>query len=182
MLFNLLEKSRVFEGCTTQELEDVATICERVAFKNGTTIFEAESQAESLYIVCKGAVELRCNIPYYLTSVEITIDRKQQGDIFGWSALAKPHLYTLSAVAVKDSELLNIKRDEIEKLCTENNHLGYVLMKNIVGLIAQRFPLVQRTLIDETRKELKERVRWASRWGKVPQPEETLADTNHLTA
>jgi hypothetical protein len=65
-----------------------------------------------LCIISEGQIELRFSVSHYCASKEITPDRINKGEIFGWSALANPYTYTFSAHAVKDSELLRIKRIE----------------------------------------------------------------------
>lgn len=158
-MLDLLKETRVFKGCTIQELQDIANFCQRTTFKNGEYIFKAKSPAEYLYIVQEGVVELRFKVTLYLASREITIDRKFEGNVFGWSALVEPHIYTLSAIAVKDSELVRINEKDLKRLSKENHHLGYTLMKNISEIIGERFELLQKILIDFIQKDLKEKER-----------------------
>ncbi|MFQ6113592.1 MAG: Crp/Fnr family transcriptional regulator [bacterium] len=158
-MIELLKEARVFKECTSQELQEIAKICQRRAFKNGERIFEAESPAQNLYRVAEGAVELNFKVVHYHASKEMTLDRKFKGEAFGWSALTEPFIYTLSAIAVQDSVLLTIKANDIKKLCTENNHLGYVLMKNIAEIIGGRFASVQKILIDMIQQNLIEKER-----------------------
>ena len=154
-MLDLLKEVRVFEGCTTRELQDISKICQRMTLRNGERVFEMQSPAEYLYVVAKGAVELKFTVTHYRVSKEITLDRIQQKEAFGWSALGEHRSYTLSASAVADSELLRINAKDIEKLSAENNHLGYILMKNIADTIGERFDLVQRMLIDLIQQNLK---------------------------
>lgn len=156
-MIDLLKEAAVFKDFTSQELIEISKICQRVAFKSGERIFEAESPAEYLYIVSQGAVELRFKVTHYFASKEITLDRKFNGDAFGWSALTEPYIYTLSALTMQDSKLLKFKANDIMKLCTDNNHLGYHLMKNIAEIIGERFASIQRILIDVIQQNLKEK-------------------------
>lgn len=158
-MIELLKQARVFKEFTTQELQEIANICERITFKSGERIFEAESPAEYLYIVAKGGVELQFKVTHYHALKEVTLDRKLEGEAFGWSALTEPHHYTLSAMAMQDSELLRIKANDIKKLCAENNHLGYILMQNIAEIIGERFASVQKLLIDIIQQNLIEKER-----------------------
>jgi CRP/FNR family transcriptional regulator len=156
-MIDLLKESTVFKGCTTQELEEVAKVCQRITVKSGERIFEAESPAEYFFLVGEGGTELRFKVTHYYASKEITLERKFKGDAFGWSALTEPHVYHLSSLAMQDSELLKFKTSDIEKLCEANNHFGYVLMKNASEIIGQRVATVQRTLIDVIQQDLKEK-------------------------
>lgn len=156
-MLSVLKDARAFRGCTPQELQDVAEICQRVALKNGERVFEAKKPADYLYLVAKGAIELKFTVTYYRASKEITIDRILETELFGWSALGESRVYTLSAVAVRDSDLLRMDAKDLQTLCAENHHLGYILMKNIAEITAERFDRVQRMLIDVIQKDLKEK-------------------------
>ncbi len=156
-MLNLLEEARLFKECTSQELLDINDVCQKISYKNGECIFKAGSPTEYLYVVSEGAVELRFKVNLYQSSQEITIERISEGEVFGWSALAKSHTYSLSAFVVKDSNLLRIKEKDLLRLCTATHHLGYILMKNITEIISERFELVQKMLIDLIRKDLSEK-------------------------
>ncbi len=156
-MFQILKESRLFNECTIQELNEIAKICKKITFKTGERIFEAKSFAEYLYIVSEGAVELRFTISYYNVSQEITLERKTEGEVFGWSALTKPNVYTNTALAIQDSELLSINERDIKELCAKNEHLGFILMKNIAEIIGERFQMVQKMLMNEIQQNLKEK-------------------------
>ncbi|MCK5452950.1 MAG: cyclic nucleotide-binding domain-containing protein [Calditrichia bacterium] len=156
-MVELLKESKIFNECTNQELTDISNICQTISVKDGEQILEAKSPAEYLYIIAEGCVELRFTVTHYFSSQKITFDRKVKGEAFGWSALAEPHLYTLAAWAVKDSKLLKLTGNDIKRLCSENYHLGYVLMKNVAEIIGERFDLVQKILIDTIQLNLKEK-------------------------
>ena len=94
---------------------------------------------------------------HYAASKEITLDHKFGGDVFGWSAMTEPYIYTLSALSVQDSELLQFKADDLKTLCKRNSHLGYILMNNISEIISERFSAQQRILIELVRQRIKEK-------------------------
>jgi signal-transduction protein with cAMP-binding, CBS, and nucleotidyltransferase domain len=156
-MFQILKESRLFKECTTKELEEIADLCKTVTIKNGERIFAAKSFAKYLYIVCQGAVELQFEINYLNASQELTLERKTRGEVFGWSALTKPNVYTLTAVAVQNTDLLSLNERDLEELCVKNEHLGYVLMNNIATIIGERFQLVQNMLVNEVQNNFKEK-------------------------
>ncbi len=161
-MVDLLERARLFEGCTSQHLKDIEKICERVTFKEGERIFEAEAPAECFYIVGEGLVNLCGKLNLYNALSEIAFERNQKGEAFGWSALVEPYTYTLSAIAVRDTELLKISGMEIKKMSTNDHHFGFLLLGNLTQIIGKRFALVQQMLIDEIQHTLKEKE--LSRW------------------
>jgi len=156
-MFQILKESRLFNECTNQELNEISKICKKITFKTGEHIFEAKSFAEYLYIVSEGAVELRFTISYYNVSQEITLERKTSGEVFGWSALTKPNLYTFTAMAIQDCDLLSLNERDIRELCKKSEHLGFILMKNIAEIIGERFQMVQKMLMNEIQQNLKQK-------------------------
>ncbi len=155
----LLEKSSVFKECTPQELEAIANICERMDVKNDDCIFEAESPAEHLYMLVDGAVDLRFKLTCFHSAKEITLERIFDGEIFGWSSLTGPHVYTLSASTMQASQLLRLNAQDLRRLCKDNDHLGYVLMHNLAEIIGERLASMQRMLINVIQENLKDRER-----------------------
>lgn len=151
---DILKVTRIFKECSEEELKKISEICELVFYKKEEKIFDERSPAEYFYFVVDGTVELRFTVTHYLASREITIDRKFKSDVFGWSALTKPHIYSLSAVTTKDTNLVRIHESRLKQLCIDNNHLGYIIMKNISEIIGERFDIMQKMLIDVIQQHL----------------------------
>lgn len=150
-----LERFSIFQGLTEEELAALRKLCQVGRVKKGELIFQAGEPATSLFLVGAGKVELHFKVTYYNATVEISLETKVPGEFFGWSAVTHPYRYTLSAYAAEDSELLQIKRADIESLCEANNHLGYIFMKNTTRIIGQRFHTVQEALAKEIQEGLK---------------------------
>lgn len=154
-MIELLKEAKLFEGLLKEELEAIQKLCEACTSKKGSQVFKAGESADYLFVVVEGEIELRFEVVYSNAAVEIPLDKKRKGEAFGWSALIEPHKYTLSAVAAKDCELLRLRGRDIEKLCGESNHLGYVMMNNFAKLIGMRFSVLEKALIAEIQRSLK---------------------------
>ncbi|MFQ5652944.1 MAG: Crp/Fnr family transcriptional regulator [bacterium] len=156
-MIDLLREARVFEDLTEDELQEFANSCQSVSLEIGERVFEAKTPAEYLFIVGRGAVELRFRVTHYHATKEIVLDRKFKGETLGWSALAEPYIYTLSAVAMQDSELLKFKASDIKRVCERNKGIGYILMKNISEIVGERFAAIQKLVIDMVQGNLNEK-------------------------
>lgn len=156
-MLELLQESRIFEGLGENELQEITKISRLAKFKKGERIFNAGDAAEHLFIVKEGEIELRFQVTFQNLLHEVCLERKCRGEPLGWSALTEPYKYTLSAFSLTDSELLQMGHRELIELCGSNNHLGYVLMRNIARLIARRFILTQEKLIREIQQALKKK-------------------------
>ncbi|MFQ5675423.1 MAG: Crp/Fnr family transcriptional regulator [bacterium] len=154
-MIEFLKTSKLFEGCTVEELHKVAELAQKVEFKFGECIFKAGSLASVIYVICDGAVELRFSVTNELAARELIVTRRFGGDAFGWSALTEHDApYALSAFAMQDSLLLKLDAERLKDLCQKNRHLGYHLMKNTTEVIADRFGTMQNLLIEMLRKQL----------------------------
>lgn len=156
-MIDLLKEAKLFEDLLPEELEQIQKLCEVRNLKKGAQIIAAGEPADYLFMVVEGEVELRFEVVYSNASTEISLDRKGRGESFGWSALIEPYQYSLSAFAVKDCELLQLRGRDIEKLCKENTHLGYVMMNSIAKLIGQRFSAMEKALVTEIQRSLREK-------------------------
>ena len=156
-MIDLLKQSSLFEGLRAEELREIANVSQILKVKKGDRVFEAGSPAESLFVIGTGEIDLRFKVTYYNAAAEISLDRKSRGEAFGWSALIGPHRYTLSALALQDSDLLQMNQRDIKRLCEENNHLGYVLMTNLAKIVGNRFTRVEEVLIQQARQSLKQK-------------------------
>jgi len=152
-----IEGIDVLRECTGQEIQAIIEISRPMIFQQGDRIFEAGAPADFLYFVVEGVVELCFRVTHYLATNEITIDRIRKNQTFGWSALAESKTYTLSAVATTHGEILQVPAAGLRKLCSEHDHLGYVLMKNISAIIGERFERMQRILMGVIQKQLDEK-------------------------
>jgi len=132
----------------------VASASEILSVRAGEVIFSVGSPAEHLYVIKSGTVELRFKVSSYAALQEITIDRKIEGDAFGWSATTTPHSFSLSSVAGVDSELIRICRSDLMRLCAENDHFGHVFMKSMADIIGRRLNLIRRMLTDVVQDRL----------------------------
>jgi CRP-like cAMP-binding protein len=146
-MIELLRESSLFRGCTPAELADVAARCTRREYPAGTPIFEAHAPAEHVYVVEHGAVELGFPLQCYGATQQITVDRKLRGDVLGWSALVAAHGFSLSATAMWDTTLLQIRSADLDQLFADD-HFGHVVMRRLAEIIAQRFTVMQQMFID----------------------------------
>ncbi len=156
-MIELLKQSSFFEGLSVEELQQIANVTQILKVKKDDRIFEAGSPAEFLFVVGTGEIDLRFKVTYYNAVAEISLDTKSSGKAFGWSALIGPHRYTLSAIALEDSDLLQMNQKDIKRLCEANNHLGYVLMRNLAKMVGDRFTRVEQVLIRQAQQSLKEK-------------------------
>ena len=133
----MLRRFPFFAGLSETMLKELAMAGEDVTINRGDWLFHEGDEAEALFLIISGEIELKVAVDAsatYLTSV----DSLAEGEIFGWSALVNPYIYSLGAVAAKNTRLAKFDGVRVCELMTHNPADGYLLMSRLVQIIGGR--------------------------------------------
>jgi CRP/FNR family cyclic AMP-dependent transcriptional regulator len=145
----VLNKVDLFKGLNNEELEKVARICREHTFEDGQLCVSEGGKAEDLYILQKGKVAIELEIRYSGRRVKAAIATLGPGRVFGWSALVEPHVLTASVSCEEKAEIIAIKGADLLDLFQKDNHIGYVVMKNLAAVIGLRLTRTRQRLAIE---------------------------------
>ena len=126
-------------------LKKIADTAQKTRIKKGIWLFHEGDSADRFYALEKGAVELSTRIDDDF-DLPVTIIRNA-GGCFGISALVPPYQYSLSSRCAEDADLIEFRRDNIERLSAEDQTLGCTIMTNLSQYLLER--------LKETRQDLK---------------------------
>jgi CRP/FNR family transcriptional regulator, cyclic AMP receptor protein len=141
----VLRQVELFDGLSEDELNQVVTICTSKELHAGDILIHQGEQGDELYIVTEGSVEV------------VLSDAQQQekrvvvnlgaGQIFGEIALLDqgPRSASVRATA-EPTGVQSIHHNDFNDLCAQNNHIGYVVMRNMAADLS--FKLRHRNLAD----------------------------------
>ena len=151
----ILSKFPIFEGLTDDELERIAALCREEVYEAGATIFEEGDAADYLYLVEEGEVSLGMELELrpYASPKQTTIEVATKGEAFGWSALVKPHIRTLSAKCLERAKVIAIKGSDLLDLFDSEPHIGHRVMGRVAQIVASRLKDTRQTLTDFLRGE-----------------------------
>ncbi len=144
-----LKTSELFSELEDEALEKIIPLCREECYGQGALIFSKGDEANTLYILQDGKVDLEyeiCPQPDACQDTRITID--QPGDVIGWSALVKPRRLTASAHCVSDVQLIAIDGKAINELMEKDAHIGFVVMKELAGIVSQRLRQAKELRLD----------------------------------
>lgn len=120
-------------------LKEIAMLSKEIEVEAGEWIFQQDEMALWLYILLEGKVSLALILPKNGSGEHCEkMGYLCRGDILGWSSIVKPYLYSLGAVAVEDTKLIEIKAAGLRELMDDNPQFGYYLMKNVTEVISER--------------------------------------------
>jgi len=130
---DILGSVELFDGATSDELISLAEVCQEQTFKRGEVITRQGEEGEALYVVCEGFVEVIRSHPSTDMKPQ-TVVHLGEGQIFGEMALVDhgPRSATVQA-ASEVTDILVIHRGDFERLCEEDLHFGFIVMRNIAA-------------------------------------------------
>ena len=140
-----LSLSFLFKGLSESQLQRLTAVANEIQVPKDQWLFQEGKMGLRVYIIKSGAVEMLTKVNgEYELPIKII---RSKGGCFGTSALVPPYIYSLSAKCAEDATLIEISREDLEKISLEDSALGCAIMK----ILAQH--LLAR--LTETRQELK---------------------------
>jgi CRP/FNR family cyclic AMP-dependent transcriptional regulator len=134
-----LRTCEVFSGLTDEELAQILPFCEEKSYTKDSRMFNEGDVADTFYILREGQVRLEyeiCPQPDYCQDATLLLDRP--GDFMGWSSLVKPRRLTAYGVCVTDIRVITIDGKRLNELMERDSHIGFVVVKELAGLINNR--------------------------------------------
>lgn len=139
----LLEGVQLFANLDKKELEQLAAICTETQIAPEDTIIEQNTMGTEMYIVAGGAAEV------FIQGLENarTLVVLGQGQVIGEMALIDQGYRSASVRATRQgARLYRIESGTFYELCNANNHIGFVVMRNLAIDVA--FKLRHRNLTE----------------------------------
>jgi CRP/FNR family cyclic AMP-dependent transcriptional regulator len=140
---SLFKRVQLFANLNETELEQLAAICTEKEVEAGELILEQNTTGREMYVVAEGAAEV---------FVQGLDDAKSlivlgRGQVIGELALIDQGYRSASVKATSEgAKLYQIEGEDFYDLCAQNNHIGYVVMRNLAVDVS--FKLRHRNLAD----------------------------------
>ncbi len=129
----VLKSVELFEGLSEDELDSVLRICHQRTFKAGDLITEQGHPGDELFVIQDGFVEV-LRKDSTTDSTPKTVVNLGRGQIVGEMALVDRGRRSATVRAISDETIVQvIQRDDFDRLCDSNHHLGYTVMRNIAA-------------------------------------------------
>lgn len=136
----IMEKFFIFRNMTDEQMKQMAEFCEEVEYDKGDCIFKEGSDADYMWLLLDGEVQLRFDLPGQETSEDHTVTTIKAGLCFGWSSLVEPFKYTLSAYCVsRRCNIAKADKTKLLKLFDKDPAIGYIFMRNLINVTAVRY-------------------------------------------
>lgn len=138
-----LRRAAIFSELDEAEAAQLLAIARPRQCHKGECLFLLGDHADRLYVVLSGKVELTFPLSFGGVVQDVPVESKAPGSALGWSALVKPHRFTLSARAAESSELAAFLRQDLLRVFAENPRIGHAVMRHIAEVVGRRLLQVQ---------------------------------------
>jgi CRP/FNR family transcriptional regulator, cyclic AMP receptor protein len=129
-----IRQAELFEGVSSGANGVIDRQKRKQSYKEGGLVFQEGDAAQYLYILEEGKVDL-----FVGRQEEMHFLVYYPGEIFGWSALVKPHQYLAHARCVTDCTVSRVPKQAIDdEIVKDYPTDGLLIYKNLAAILGQR--------------------------------------------
>jgi len=132
-----LKEFGLFKELDDSELAKIAELCHERTLDDGALCFVQGRKAMEMHLCRNGKVDIlvRVHEPW---GIEVAVHTATAGEIFGWSALVEPYLYTASSKCIGKVDEIYIKGSDLIYLFEQNRDIGYTVVRNLSVIVSTR--------------------------------------------
>lgn len=131
-----LKKTELFESLNNSQLNVLLSRSSVESFTEGKTIFRQGEEANRLYVLIQGAVDLTVKAQEQIDFMTSKIER--EGAVFGTASLMEPFHYNVTATCLKPTKVLFIEADHLKEMIEEDPKMGMEIMKKLASIYFNR--------------------------------------------
>lgn len=143
--FQEIKNFSLFTDLSESQLQKIAEVGELKTYKAREVIFKEYTQANCFFVLKNGHVAIDVEVGKGKKSIVSTIT---PGNLFGWSALVSPYIWTATAVAVDPSEVFAFHGKRVNELFKEDPLMASLILKQILTVVSTRLRDSQLQLIN----------------------------------
>ena len=143
---------KLLNGVSLVDADEVLALGSRMTVASGGTLFRLGDPAEHLYLIERGQIRLSFPMLVRGKQEDVFFEEKSSGDTVGWSAMVPPYLFTLSATAPLETEVVAMPREALSNFCDRSPEIGRRINLNLAVLVGQRLQLVQAMWMREIQR------------------------------
>lgn len=138
----IVREIELFKGIDPKTMDEIAGICNEEEAPKDTVLFEKGHEAEALYILQQGTVNLIIK-----NGGTLIYGLSDPGQVFGWSTMVESGVYTASAVCATDLRTIKIERAKLDKVFEKHPEVGLKVLKRLARVVSQRLSNAYRDLL-----------------------------------
>jgi signal-transduction protein with cAMP-binding, CBS, and nucleotidyltransferase domain len=127
----------VFQSLSIEQSHALSEFSALKQLESGETVFKYDVKAGHIYMLMKGAVELR--LPAQQNDFSMVISKVEIGELFGLSPLLDSPRYTTTAECTAATEVLSIEARPLRELLRQNQHVGFEIINQVAHIYFSRY-------------------------------------------
>jgi CRP-like cAMP-binding protein len=131
-----LKRAELFGALDESQLNALLSKSNVETFPEGKTIFRQAEEANRLYILIQGSVDLTVKAQEQIDFMTSKIEK--EGAVFGTAALMEPYRYNVTAICLKPSKVLVLDADDLKKRIEVDPEMGMEIMKKLASIYFNR--------------------------------------------
>ena len=147
----------LLKGLPEDEADRLVALGSRVLLTAGAELFHMGDAAESIYLVARGRLRLTLPIHVLNRDEDVMVEERSSGQTVGWSALIPPYRFTLTAVALLETEVIALPRQAMKSYFAGHPETGYAVSLNLSSVIGNRLQLFQAMWLREIQRVVESR-------------------------
>ena len=129
----IIQEYDLFRDIPNEVVEELITVMEDVSYNSGEVVFSEGDQADNLYVLKSGALNLFMAGTKQATCVAI-----KAGEAVGWSSLVDRKTYSATVQCAEDSRLFKIDKNNLDRILRQYPITGLSFYKKLAGLVGER--------------------------------------------
>lgn len=123
-----LKKQALLEEMDEGSLEKVSRMVQEITIKKGREVFREQEDTKGLYLIHSGRLEISKSTP---DGWKQTLAVLGPGNFCGELSIFEKKSHTATALALEDSTVYLISRDDLDRIEKEDLALAYILLKRL---------------------------------------------------
>lgn len=145
----------LFSDLDDNELNAIAGISTRRNYPVNSIISEPDNCAMDVLLLEDGNEAIQMEIPMKDGSSKIVIHTLSKGEVFCWIPLCPAHARAATIRTIQPATVIAVDGASLRKLLKEDEHTGYIVMRNLSCIISARLSYVTMVFSHEIQKHRK---------------------------
>ena len=155
MTIELLRDLKFFSLYDEEDRLAFSKVVDHEKLPSGSTLFERGDPGDALFIVVSGRVELSMR---NVTGEKLILNVAERGDFFGELSIADMGPRTATAVALEDSELIVLSRDNLRFFFQKRPEAALDLIAAMAAMIRNADDILNRQVARNVNEEIQEHI------------------------
>ena len=131
-----LKRTELFKTLEESQLHTLLSCAHVESFSEGHTIFNQGKEADSLYVLIEGGVDLIVKAQEKNDFMTSKIEK--EGAVFGTASLMEPYQYNVTATCLKPSKVLILQANLLISAMEKDPKMGMEIMKKLATIYFNR--------------------------------------------